>query len=324
MYLIVTIDAEEDNWGEYNLSEYSLSNIEKIPYLQKLFDEFDVKPTYLVTYPVANNERSVFILKKIMDEGKCEIGAHCHPWNTPPFEEEKIKKNTMLNNLPPDLQYRKIKMLRDKIKENFGTNPLSFRAGRWGFNKEIAKNLYNLGFKIDTSVTPFTDWSNYHYGPDFSDIYPEPFRFSYDNFPEKSLNGDMIEIPVTIGFLKNNFKIYHELLKIFRTKIFKMARIVRILKILNFFNLVWLSPEIYSAKDMINLLKLVKKKEYKLINMTFHSSSLKEGLNQFVKNKKDEEEFYSRIREFLSFTKEDGITSITISECLNPSYKIFD
>ena len=113
MYLIVTIDTEEDNWGEYYLPEYSLRNIEEIPKLQDLFNEFNVKPTYLITYPVATNERAVFILKRILDEGKCEIGNHCHPWNTPPFEEERNKFNSMLCNLPMELQYKKIKVLHD-------------------------------------------------------------------------------------------------------------------------------------------------------------------------------------------------------------------
>ena len=59
MKLIVTIDAEEDNWGEYWLAQYSVQNIENIPELQEIFDRFNVKPTYLVNYPVASDPRAI-------------------------------------------------------------------------------------------------------------------------------------------------------------------------------------------------------------------------------------------------------------------------
>jgi len=284
MFLIVTIDTEEDNWGEYNLSEYSLSNIERIPYLQELFDEFDVKPTYLITYPVANDERCVSILKKIMDEGKCEIGAHCHPWNTPPIEEERNEKNSMLCNLPQSLQYRKIKTLRDKIKENFGINPISFRAGRWGFNDSVSKNLIKLNFKIDTSVTPFINWEIY-FGPNFSEASPFPFKLKFNNSFHTDLNEEIIEIPVTIGFLRKNFSLSNRVLNGIKKSYLRHFSIIGLLSTMKLINLVWLSPELNNGKDMIKLSRVMMQKHYKIINMTFHSSSLKEGLNQFVKKK---------------------------------------
>jgi hypothetical protein len=169
MYLIITIDTEEDNWGDYSPTGHALENIERIPDLQQLLNEFNVKPTYLITYPVATDERAISILKGILDEGKCEIGSHCHPWNTPPFEEVNNKKNSMLCNLPIDLQFNKISFLHQTIQNNFGITPISFRAGRWGFNQEVAKNLFRLGYQIDTSITPFVDWADFH-GPAFSRI----------------------------------------------------------------------------------------------------------------------------------------------------------
>jgi len=101
MHLVVTIDTEEDNWGQYSADSFSIENIKKIPALQEMFDEFSVVPTYLVTYPVATNRESVEILKDILQRGKCEIGMHCHPWSTPPFDEERNSFNSMLCNLEP-------------------------------------------------------------------------------------------------------------------------------------------------------------------------------------------------------------------------------
>ena len=88
MKLIVTIDTEEDNWGEYKPAGHTVENIVRVQGVQQLFDEFSVRPTYLISYPVADDDRAVSILKGILERGGCEIGTHCHPWNTPPFEEE--------------------------------------------------------------------------------------------------------------------------------------------------------------------------------------------------------------------------------------------
>jgi len=58
MKLVVTIDTEEDNWGDYSPNGYTLENITYIPELQDLFDEYRVLPTYLVTYSVATDPQS--------------------------------------------------------------------------------------------------------------------------------------------------------------------------------------------------------------------------------------------------------------------------
>ena len=181
MKLIVTIDTEEDNWSRYSATDNPVKNIERLPHLQSLFDIFGVKPTYLVSYPVATSPRSVDILRGFLDEGKCEIGMHCHPWNTPPFEEEINNYNTMLCNLPEELQYKKMENLHKMILRNFGIVPVSFRAGRWGFNQGVARALCRLGYRVDTSVTPFENWVIYQ-GPDFSGFDPFPFRFDPESF----------------------------------------------------------------------------------------------------------------------------------------------
>jgi len=92
MKLIITIDTEEDSWNRYSRTENPCNNIEQLVPLQELIDSYNVIPTYLLTLPVVNDKRSQSILKKIVSEGKCEIGTHCHPWNTPPFTENLIKK----------------------------------------------------------------------------------------------------------------------------------------------------------------------------------------------------------------------------------------
>lgn len=314
MYFIVTIDTEEDEWGEYSLSKYNTKNIKALPFYQNLFEKYNIKPTYLISYPVATNNESVGIIKEMIRDGKCEIGTHCHPWNTPPLEETRVKENSMLCNLPFELQYEKIKTLHQAIIDNFGVEPISFRSGRWGFDQNVGRNLYRLGYKVDTSVTPFTNWNLYH-GPDFSCNRPFPYRMDISN------NGDckdkyILEIPVSIGFSQYNFNLSSWVHKFINSKYINKSGIIGITSRLNILNKIWLSPEICNSKDMIKLTKSLKFNGCKILNMTFHSPSMKAGLSPFVKNKSDEDTFVRKIEEYLKYVRETGITSITLSDAI--------
>ena len=51
IFLIVTIDTEEDQWGPSE-EPVSVSNTFALPKLQSLLDDYGIVPTYLVNYPV--------------------------------------------------------------------------------------------------------------------------------------------------------------------------------------------------------------------------------------------------------------------------------
>lgn len=313
MKLIVTIDTEEDNWGSYNPTGNTVENIGHIRELQELFDRYDVKPTYLLTYPVTTDDKSVSLLRGIMERGGCEIGTHCHPWNTPPFREQTGPKNSMLCNLPSDLQYEKIRNLHETIRDRFDITPLSFRCGRWGLSEQVLINLTRLGYKIDTSVTPYTDWTGY-YGPDMSKYTPHPFKFTDG---KENLDHSLLEIPATVGFLQSNFAASNLIFDVAGLFPFRSFRIRGILDMLRMVNKVWLSPEQSDGKTMIALGKRMLKNKYPYLNMVFHSSTLKSGLTPFVKTCDDERKFLRRIEDFLVFSSDAGIESIKLCKAAN-------
>ncbi len=315
MKLVVTIDTEEDNWGNFDLTDYSVHNIELIPELQNLLTEFGVKPTYLINYPVASNSKAVSILRGLLGQGVCEIGMQCHPWNTPPFEEEHSKRNTMLCNLPSSLQFRKIKVLHEMIVNNFGTVPIAFRAGRWGYSKDVALALDQLGYKIDTSITPFTDWSGSS-GPDFSMLSLSPYYFNPKDILKADRNGSMLEIPITIGFTQANFELADFLFTFLKKQPFNQLRLIGLLDKLRLLNKVWLSPEQSSSRDMISLTKRLIQKEVPLANLFFHSPTLYPGLTPYVRTQDDKQEFIGRIKRFLRFVKRESIEPILLSDTL--------
>jgi len=314
--LVITIDTEEDNWGMYHPTGHSVENLGKIPFLQDLFDEFRMAPTYLITYPVATDDGSVAMLKCILDAGRCEIGMHCHPWNTPPFEEELNETNSMLCNLPLDLQYEKMKELHDVIKRNFHVEPKTFRAGRWGYDRGVAQNLQKLGYRVDTSVMPFTDWSSQQ-GPDFSRVFPRPFKYLSDDFRQEATDGCLIEVPATVGYLQNNFDLCNRMWELAGRGRLRNLRLRSILGRLNLLNKVYLSPEASDSRNMINLAEVMMKQGCGIMNLFFHSTSLKAGLSPFVKTEDEEKRFLGRIRNFLAFARSAGIEGIKLSDTIH-------
>lgn len=315
MKLVVTIDTEEDNWGFYSATENPVKNIEEIKYLQKIFDSYGVKPTYLVSYPVATNQNSVAILKNIMENDRCEIGAHCHPWNTPPFDKNLpiTGHDTMLCNLEDDLQEAKLVFLHEAIKKNFGITPVSFRAGRFGFGPVAARILVRLGYRVDSSVTPFMNWKVYE-GPDYSQFDPGFFRFTDAGLYHKDEKGDLLEVPVTIGYLQPNFALCQKLMGILEKPIPQIFRLAGILYYLKLLNKAWLSPEQSESNTMIKLARRMEKNGYQVLNLTFHSTTLLPGKSPFVGNNAQKKEFFSRLENFLFFARNAGYHPQTLAQ----------
>ncbi|MHA1341611.1 MAG: deacetylase, partial [Promethearchaeota archaeon] len=64
--------------------------------------------------------------------------------SNPPFVP--LTKNDMLYHpfpyeYPADVLKEKMKILTETIRERFNRSPLTFRAGRYGIDKKLAKNF---------------------------------------------------------------------------------------------------------------------------------------------------------------------------------------
>lgn len=313
MFQLITIDTEEDTWGKFDSSHHSLENLRKIPEIQDLFDKFGVRPTYLITYQVATDQWAIDLFSNYLAQGKCEIGMHCHPWNTPPFEEVTSAYNSMLCNLPEDLQYRKLELLKKTICKNFGITPVSFRAGRWAFGSGTARAIHKLGFKIDTSVTAYTNWSDWH-GADYRDIGPGSYRFSHANIAQEIEKGELFQVPATVGYLQRNFEVCNTISKMLDGPFLHRCHIKGILRRLGLLSKVDLSPETSTSQNMIALAERMQELGFEFINLFFHSTSLMHGLSPFVKSREDEIDFLRSLENFLSFSSIAGMVPLTLSQ----------
>lgn len=311
----ITIDTEEDDWGTYNPKGNTVENIQQLPRLQALFDIYGAIPTYLINYPVATGTRSRPVLENILKSGNCEIGAHCHPWNTPPYLEEASSFTSMMCNLPANIIAEKMTSLSDVIKSNYGISPTSFRAGRWGFNGAVAKCIASLGYKLDTSISPFVNWSENH-GPDFSNARTNSYRFDPDDIFADKKEGLILEVPPTVGFCQKNTRLAQQTRDYIANSKLSKLRLLGLLDKFNMLNFYWLSPELSNAQQMIKLCNSFIKSGHKFLNMSFHSTTLLPGRTPFVKTNNDLDEFMNRIEAILKYAADNKFVFSGISEQL--------
>lgn len=313
MKLVVTVDVEEDQWGIIPPRYATVRNVGRLPTLQKLLNEFGIVPTYLLTYPVVYDSDAVAILRPILDAGECEIGAHCHPWTTPPYDEDLNKYNSMLCNLSPPLQLAKLQRLHEAIEDQFDVTPMAFRSGRWGFDAEVARNIDRLGYRIDTSITPYTSWAQ-SCGPDFSHVSPQPFAFAQEALTDRPPRGALVEIPVSIGYLHGEFQACATLAHRLKSGSLARLKLCGLLSRLHVLRKVWLSPEVESPARMMQLVRQMRHQGYKVLNLVFHSTALIKGCSPFVRTKMDEQLFLQNLRRFLDLVSKEGVVCAPLSE----------
>jgi len=314
--IFITIDTEEDNWGDYKATVATVENILALPRLQSLFNDYGVVPTYLVNYPVASQPQSVEVLSSFLKEGVCEIGTHCHPWNTPPVEEELNARNSMMCNLDYELLIRKMSCLHKTIEDNFHIKPVVFRAGRWALNEDVARCLSELGYLVDTSMSPFVDWSD-NFGPNFRDSSTRPFYFKADSIRSHNKAGELLEMPPTIGFYQSNFNLCDKVAHTISHSALSRLRLLGILDRLQLLNFHWLSPELSSGEEMVKLSKRFVKSGHKYLNMSFHSTSLLPGKSPFVRDESELTVFLDKIEMFLQYAVKNKFEFLPLSKAVS-------
>ena len=311
--VVITVDTEEDCWADYKREDCPLDNIRRIPHIQKLFDKYGAVPTYLVNYAVAQNEIARRVLLQILERQRCEIGTHCHPWNTPPFEEELGGRNTMMCNLPQGLILRKMETLHTVITDGFSVSPAGFRAGRWGFGAGVAHVIHSLGYRIDTSVTPYVDWGQYD-GPDFRKAQHGLYRFDPDDILVGKSGGAILELPPTIGYLQMDQEYCHTVRTWIAESLPSGFPALGILDRLGINNFRWLSPELSNGKEMIHLAKTMIRLGHRYLNIPFHSTTLLPGKTPFVRSAEQLERFLENLETFFKFAAENDFMFVPLSE----------
>lgn len=300
--LTVIIDTEEEfDWGlPFSRANIQTESIAAQPLAHEaVFDALGVVPTYVLDWPVCNNPAAVSVLRGLMEQGRCDIGTHLHPWVSPPYSEEVNRFNSYAGNLPRELEFEKIRLLTDAISQNFGRQPTVFKAGRYGVGPNTSETLAKLGYLVDVSVVPFTE-CRHDGGPDFSGHDAHPFWF-----------GDsahrMLEIPATTGYSGHLHRMGRSLFPKIRTPAFQSIRLAGIASRLGLLERIQLTPEEYTADELIGLTDCMLKQGVQVFGLTYHSPSLVPGNTPFVKSEAQLKEFLNTLKVYLShFSRQFG------------------
>ena len=290
--LLVVVDTEEEfDWNApFDRKNTSVEHMRDIGLFQSVCDAARVRPLYAVDYPIATQATSAAPLREIHASGRCEIGAHLHPWVTPPFDEEVNARNSYPGNLPRDLEKKKIENLVAAIEKHLGVRPRSYKSGRYGFGPNTAATLAELGFEVDLSPLPAFDLSA-DGGPDWSRTSPEP----------KRLSPKLLSIPATsafLGFARGSGPALHRLAS---TPPFSSLAANAILSRLGVLDRLMLSPEGYLPEHHRRLTRSLLDRGQRVFCFTLHSPSLRPGCTPYVRTADDRDKFLDACRRYFDF-----------------------
>ncbi len=293
--LLVVIDTEEEfDWrAPPSPNSRSVANVQLVPMLQAIFDRHGIRPAYLVDHPVTSAPEAVSLLRAIAEDGRCEIGAHLHPWVTPPVEEKLDAWHAFACNLPPDLERRKLQTLTTAIETTFGAAPRIFKAGGYGVGPQTAGFLAELGYRVDSSIVPFTDFTPLG-GPNFQDWTGQPFETAEG----------IVEIPLSAGFAGQLAGSGQHLYPTLHGALGRVLHLPGIAARLGLLERLRLSPEGHTLLDMVRLTRAGIARGERLFMMALHSSSLLPGATDYVRTEAERTAFLARIDDYFRYFHE--------------------
>ena len=305
---MVGVDTEaDDQWSMEGRRRLSVDNAEALPRLQSLCDLHGVRPSYLVTHEMATKEPSRSILRDLLASGRCEIGAHLHPWSSPPYREEDLV-GRYPSQLDQALLERQLRELTEAIESSLGVRPVTYRAGRHGFDTRSVGILEELHYQVDTSVDPLFN-ERRKGGPSFAGAPVSPYWLSRDDVRTPGTS-TILEIPVssaTSPALPKALERHFTSLPAIPWRGY--------LKRLGM-KAVWLRPSYSSVEDGKALASALVARGIPTLNMLFHSSELVPGGSPYNQTSADVDRFFERLeRVFEHIMRKLRARGLTYREC---------
>jgi peptidoglycan/xylan/chitin deacetylase (PgdA/CDA1 family) len=314
--LVVTIDTEADNmWARPR--ELTYRNTRNLDRLQRLFDEFGVRPTYLTTHEVASDGPSMEFLAGLQAQKRAEVGAHLHPWSNPPYTriaDDEDAEHPYPHEYPLQVFEAKMRVLGEALVRATGRAPTSYRAGRWGFVAAHGEALRRMGYVVDTSVTPGVSWERYagrsggSGGPSYAGAPRVPYRLSAGD--ARVPGGGLLEVPVSIEWNRALPPAFES--RADRMRPYSIA--ARLLRRAGWLRPLWLRPyRRFSEDDLRALCDRLAARRRPVWNLMFHSSEAVVGTSPYSPDEVALEAWYAKLRIVLERARTFGAEPMTLS-----------
>jgi hypothetical protein len=314
--IVVTVDTEADGQWRHG-APLTTENVAWWQPFQALCAGHGAPPTYLVTSEIAADERAVAFLAPLAGRGAAEVGAHLHPWTTPPFEAEPgLAWNDPAHAYPCHLDEpllaAKLRTLTTQIADAFGAPPTAFRAGRFGLDARGARLLAGLGYVVDSSLTPYVSWAanpgrpGWGGGPDFRRRGPYPFRVAGTGAP------GLVELPVTILPTYAATRRWRALRERWEARPLRAGR--RALRVWRRPQPLWLRPRPeYAGSDLEALLHEAERRHLPFAVFMVHSSELMPGGSPYRRTQASVDELLGLLHGLLGLARRRGHSFTTLS-----------
>ena len=295
--LLVVVDTEEDfDWdAPFDRANTGVGSMAHIGAFQELCQSYGLKPIYVSDYPVVDQPDGRRLLLEYHAAGKAIIGAHLHPWVSPPHEEEVNAYNSYPGNLPPALEREKLARLTERIEAEFGERPTVYKAGRYGLGPNTAGILEDLGYQVDLSpCCPFDLTGDG--GPDYTRFSSRPF-FCGDG---------LLSIPGSGGFagwVRGGAGRW--LYGLAARPSLAWSRMTGVLARLKAVDRLKLSPEGFTLEEMKHLSRHLFAGGERVFSVTLHSPSLQPGNTPYVRNETDLRAFLGTLGSYFEFFMND-------------------
>lgn len=297
-YLCVTIDCECDKGEGWRLKQpLSFDGITTgiVDRLQPLFAGLGAKPTYLLSPEVIADPVSLAALTGL--RGSAEFGTHLHGEFVGPDAHVPECTDAFQCNYPPRIERLKLEGLTKMFRAGFGFQPRSFRAGRFGIGPHSLKFLAELGYTVDSSVSPLKDWTSKGApAASFRSAPTQPY-WPVMSVPElvASEPTEILEVPVTI----------------------LPSRYASLPMVGDRFEPRWLRPTHGSRESIVQIARdeLARAKgENVVLNCMFHNVEIMAGLSPYSRTQAAADGILGRLAALLEFARDEGIAVVGLAD----------
>jgi hypothetical protein len=267
--------------------------------LQPLFRKMHGKPTYLLSPEVMRDASALEAISHL--EGDAELGTHLHAEFAEPDAFVPDVTDAFQGNYPRDIERQKLDYLTRLFRKSFGHQPRSFRAGRFGIGRHSLGLLQELGYAVDSSVTPHMDWRRAG-APDvsFRLAGTQPYWPVLDD-PERvaAQPGALLEVPVTI----------------------RPSLLSRVPVVGRWAEPKWLRPGRSNASQLIALARDEIRQAHAstprtpvVLNCMFHNVEIVAGTSPYAATEQEADAILADLAGFLEWAERHGIKSVGLGD----------
>jgi hypothetical protein len=297
-FLCVSIDCECDKGPAWRTREpltFDGVHLGIGARLHPLFRRFGAKPTYLLSPELLRDDRCVEALAAL--DG-CELGTHLHGELAEPGAFEPDVTDAVQRDYPEDVERAKLGWLTSAFRDAFGRAPASFRAGRFGVGRNTVPILVDLGYAVESSVTPHVDWSDVSPGLSFVGAPTQPYHPDPHD-PARPGAAALLEVPVTI----------------------RARALSRVPVVGRLVEQRWLRPTRTSGAELVAIARetvaearRAKPERPVVLNAMFHNVEVVAGASPYAATDAEAARIADRLAELLDYAAREDIACVGLSD----------